>query len=307
MDSRNTSTINGWLQNNNLKLSNAGIESARLDCLVLLEHVLKKNRSWILAHGDEVLDVNTIASLNSLLDQREKRVPLAYIVSSKEFYGRKFKVTKEVLIPRPESEAIIELLLEKYGNEKLSAVATKNNWNLNQVENDNPLLSTPPSPLNTIIDIGTGSGILAITAKLELPQLHVIATDISISALQIARKNALLLGAKVQFKLQDFIKDGLPKMPKTRPYVIVANLPYVPKDLITSPEILKEPSKALFSENDGMDHYRKFWEQISLLKNKPEAVITEALDTQHETMYSFAAAAGFKLEKTTDLIQLFKP
>jgi len=245
-------TVAFWLQENTAKLQNLAIESARLDCLLLLEFVLEKPRDWLFAHDDELLTDSQSERLDACAKRRADRIPLAYITGSKEFYGRTFSVTENTLIPRPESEAIIEML------------------------RDINIKTT----INTVIDVGTGSGILAITAKLEFPDIHVSATDVSPQALTTARKNA-------------------------KHWQTHINLPYVPRKMITSPEILKEPGVALFSGEDGLDHYRAFWQHISDLNNKPLAVITESLASQHRPLESMAKDANYKLEKTTDLIQLF--
>lgn len=270
-------TITSWLKENTDRLKKAGVASARLDVTVLLEEVLQKDRAWLAAHSDEEINQEDLRKLNGFVTQRERRVPLAYILGSKEFYGRSFLVNKDVLIPRPESEAIIELLKEVTG-----------------IVDD----------VNTVIDIGTGSGCLAITVKKELPDVHVTGIDISDRALKVARKNARLHTAQIQWKKMDIQKE-FPKMPKTRPYIVVANLPYVPKKLITSEEITKEPPIALFSGSDGLDHYRMFWQQISTLKNKPFAILTESLISQHQQLESLGKSAGYSREKTTDLIQQF--
>lgn len=268
--------IEGWLKENISKLKSAGIESARLDCLLLLEHILKRSRVWILAHNDAKLSQSHLLELNTKVIQRISRTPLAYISKTQEFYGRKFYVDENVLIPRPESEAIIELLKELYTN----------------------------NSINTVIDIGTGSGILAITAKLELKDVHVTATDVSNWVLKIAKKNARDLKANIRFTQSDLL-DNLPQMPKTRPYVILANLPYVPKNLITSDEITKEPPIALFSGQDGLNHYRRFWQEIKKSKNQPQAIIIESLKTQHKHLIKLAEDSGYRLGKTLDLAQLF--
>lgn len=270
-------TVDLWLQKNTAKLQKLGIESARLDSLLILEFVLNRPRAWVLAHDDEQLTTIQLEKLDSCIKQRASRTPLAYIIGSKEFYGRSFIVNEDSLIPRPESEQIIEMLGSLHSK----------------------------TDINTVIDVGTGSGILAITAKLEFPDLHVGALDVSPSALKVARSNAKEYQVQIQFKLRDFAKDGLPKMPKTRPYVILANLPYVPIDMVASPEILKEPGLALFSGDDGLNHYRVFWRHINQLNNKPVAIITESLVSQHIALEYMAKDANYKLEKTTDLVQLF--
>lgn len=269
--------IQTWLNESEGTLKAANIESAHLDCQILLEHVLKKERSWIKAHNDESLSTDDLRKLDSYITQRQKRTPLAYIIGAKEFYGRSFLVNESVLIPRPESESIIELIKE----------------------------TSKATDINTVFDIGTGSGCLAITIKKELPDIHVTGIDISGAALQVAQKNARQLTAQIQWKQLDIEEGGLPPMPKTRPYVIVANLPYVPEGLITSPEITQEPGIALFSGADGLDHYRTLWQKISAAKNKPFAIITESLEGQHAALQHMAAAAGYQVSATQGLVQQF--
>lgn len=286
MTNKELITIQEWLQKNTRALENTGIESARLDCLLLLESELKKSREWILAHSDTELDSNVEQKLNKMCARRQTRQPLAYIIGSKEFYGHDFFVNKDVLIPRPESEAIIELLKE---------VVLSEQW---RVDSEKPTTNHQPP---TIIDIGTGSGCLAITAKLEFPDLHVIATDVSDAALSVARKNAKTLHADIEFKKSDLLSS----LPPLHSSIYLANLPYVPNNLITSEEITKEPAEALFSGSDGLDHYQRFWQQIEGLKNKPRAVIIESLKQQHPPMIELAQNAGYHLATTNTLCQLY--
>lgn len=269
--------IQTWLESTSHRLRVAGVKSARLDALLILESQLKKSREWLLAHTEDVIKNSDIRELNAKIAQRSERIPLAYITGTKEFYGYSFYVDKNVLIPRPETETLIEFL--------------------------NEIVST--SEINTIIDLGTGSGCLAIVVKLLHPDIHVTAVDVSSKALLIAKKNARTHKVQIQFKLADVTTD-LPKMPKTRAYVFLANLPYVPEDMITSTEITKEPAEALFSGTDGLDHYRSFWKHMRQLKNKPEFVITESLETQHPKMADLAQQSGYILKKTSTLAQLFK-
>ena len=104
------SSIANWLASATDQLRAIGITSARLDAELLLAHTLRKSRTWIHAHGDEMIDSRTKEIANARLDLRLDRVPIAYIIGHKEFYGRLFKVTASVLIPRPESEAVIDSL-----------------------------------------------------------------------------------------------------------------------------------------------------------------------------------------------------
>ncbi len=265
-------TISSWLNENIRKLKQAEIESARLDCLLLLGDVLKKKREWIVAHDDTEIDMSHLLELNTKVAQRLTRKPLAYVRSTQEFYGRNFYVDEAVLIPRPESESIINLLL-----------------------------TTNHQPLTTIVDIGTGSGILAITAKLELPDAKVIASDISKDALEVASKNSTNLHADIGFVKSDLLSS----IPDLQSSIFITNLPYVPSDLITSPEITHEPAQALFSGQAGLDLYQKFWQQIASLPSKPYIVITESLETQHHSMEEYAKQSGYTLFSTEVLAQKF--
>jgi len=272
-------TIHVWVIQNTTRLKNAGIESARLDCLLLLEHALGASREWLLANNEAAITKQNLEQLSEFVAQREKRIPLSYIIGSKEFYGRRFLVNKDVLIPRPESEVIIEMVLD----------AAKNNG------------------INTVIDVGTGSGCLAITLKKELPNVHVTGIDISSSALKVARKNARSHNTQVQWREMDITKNGIPNMPSTRPYIVTANLPYVPDGMITSEEITKEPELALFSGNDGLNHYRALWGAIDKTPHKPIFVITESLLEQHESLQKMATESGYQLTATNTLVQAFSP
>lgn len=278
-------TIADWLIKTMTKLHDAGVDSPRRDALVLLEDTIKKDRAWVVTHPEYDIPANKLRSVNLLVGKRLKRKPLAYIRGRAWFYGRFFNVNRDVMIPRPESESFIELL-------KL-------------ITDDTVKGST-----FHIIDVGTGSGCLAITAKLELPEAEVIAIDNSQKALEIAKKNARK--HKVQIK---FLKGNLLQPFRNTKYVIrntilIANLPYVPAGLVTSPEIAQEPAEALFSGKDGLDHYRQFFVQIAknsqFIRSKSvEYILTESLESQHAAMAKLAKAAGYKLEKTEVLVQLF--
>lgn len=262
----------------------AKIPSARLDCLVILEDTLEKSREWLLAHSDEQISITKVNILNKRLTQRLKHIPLAYITGRKEFYGRSFLVNSNVLIPRPESEDIIELL---------------KNFVPTRAKIYSPITTHSPPP--TIIDIGTGSGCLAITAKLELPGSKVIGIDNSREALLVAKQNAKHLDADVEFKISDLLES----VDISDNTVLLVNLPYVPTSLITSDEITKEPSTAIFSGLDGLDHNKRFWGQLAHTKVRNLVVISESLMSQHDTMTNFAKKSGFELSRAHGLAQMF--
>lgn len=265
-------TIQEWLDDATDKLKKHKIPSARLDSLVLLEHVLITPRVTLLSHPETDLPATTLVKLNSALAQRLDNIPVAYITNKKEFYGRDFLVNEHVLIPRPETESMIELV------------------NYLQLEAPN------------IIDIGTGSGCIAVTLALEIPDSTVVATDISTDALAVAKSNAKHLGAQVIFKQSDLFASV-----KNRAFdVVCANLPYVPSELVTSTEITKEPEQALFSGQDGLDHYRRFFIELAELSNHPRYAIVESLESQHAEVKKLAALAGYQLIQTDILVQLFE-
>ena len=154
--------INAWLAETIERLGQAGIGSARLDALILLEDETGKDRSYLLAHPEMVLPATSVAKLNKQIVQRSTHRPLAYIRGFTEFYGRRFKVNQRVLEPRPESETMIELL--------------------KQLKLDKPVIA----------DVGTGSGAIGITAALEIHTAEVDLYDIDSSCLAVARHNSLM-------------------------------------------------------------------------------------------------------------------
>lgn len=269
-------TIADWLFETMDRLGKAGVDSPRRDALVLLEDSLGKDRAWVLAHPEFELNVKGSAflTLEKKIERRVKREPLAYIRGKAWFYGRFFEVNSDVMIPRPESEAFIQLLKEIVEGSSFH-----------------------------IIDVGTGSGCLAITAELELLNATVSALDISPRALEIAKRNAQTLEAKVECIKSDLLSTVIDIIDSD--IIILANLPYVPDGLITSPEIEQEPALALFSGNDGLDHYRRLWQQIASIKNKPQFVLTESLEKQHSSVEKLAISSGYTMKKAEQLTQLF--
>jgi release factor glutamine methyltransferase len=172
--------IKDWIIDATRQLDAAGINSGRLDAEIILSHCLRRPRTYVHAHNDEQLDGRTLEVADARLLLRLDRVPIAYIIGHKDFYGRRFSVTTSTLIPRPESETLID---------ELKNLAPKN---LQLFDND---------PF-TIVDVGTGSGCLGITAKLELPDSRVTLLDISPYALKVAASNASRLHADVWFSVK---------------------------------------------------------------------------------------------------------
>ncbi len=265
-------TVLSWLQNAADQLQKAGISSARLDCLILLEDFLKINRAHVLAHPERVLSSAQIAILNKKITQRKRRIPLAYIRGKVAFYGREFMVNSDVLVPRPESEAMIDIL--------------KN-------------IELPDRP--HIVDIGTGSGCLGITAALEFPGAEVWLYDISTDALLIAKKNTSYLQAKnTQLKQQDLLEGNQQHFD-----VVLANLPYVPTDFEINADASHEPAIALFVGSDGLDAYRLLWQQLAKRPYPPKHVIIESLTEQHPELVTIAAGHGYTHNLAQGLAQYF--
>lgn len=271
-------SIHDWLQIASTKLVEVGVASARLDCLVLLSDELGRDKAWVLTHDDTPLKATQLTALEQNLARRLQHEPLAYIRGYSEFYGHKFAVSPDVLVPRPESESLIELLK----------------------------LQTKDRRPKTIIDVGTGSGCLAISAKLELPSVNVIALDISKKALNIAAKNATSLNAEINF-IQSNLLDALYDVDYRQPTVLIANLPYVPENYPINQAAKHEPTLALFSGDDGLDHYRQLFAQTTVLSSQPAAIITESLLTQHKDILEMAKKYGYQLQNSLGLAQYFQP
>jgi release factor glutamine methyltransferase len=255
------------------QLQSAGIGSARLDVLILLEDALHKDRAWILAHPEFQISPVKAGRLLRKAERRAKHVPLAYIRGHTEFYGRNFKVNRHVLEPRPESETMIELLKK---------------------------MRLPTKP--AIADIGTGNGAIGITAALEIPNSIVDLYDISAGCVAVAKHNVHLHELRLHVRKMNLLSRPL------RPYdIILANMPYVPEHWKINEAALHEPKIAIFGGKDGLDVYRKLFAQLARFTWKPRYVLTEALPPQHEKLAEIAVGHGFNLHLSDDFIQVFEP
>lgn len=267
-------TIQSWLDEAVTTLKSADVPTAQLDAEVLLADALQKDRSWLHAHPDYILQGDTLQKLDEQLSRRAQHVPLAYIRGKSEFYGREFIVTADTLQPRPETETMIDILKTIHPQR--------------------------------IIDIGTGSGCIAITAKLELPASEVSAVDISDSCLTIAKQNADTRHANIDVSKSDLLQDVPAK--KLMKSTICCNLPYVPENFEINTAASHEPEIALYGGADGLDYYRQLFEQILSLPEQFRSIhiLTESLPTQHEKLTSIAHQANYELKQTVDFIQHFQ-
>jgi len=261
-------TIAEWIKESANNLADNAIPSARLDAEIILAHTLNRPRTYLHAHGEDELDSRRRDIADARIQLRLDRVPIAYIIGHKEFYGRRFYVTPDVLIPRPESEAMITLL-KKY----------------------------LPKNAVQLVDVGAGSGALGITAKLELPNLAVTMLDISKSALKIAAKNAETYLADIK----TIESDLLNQYPLVAD-VILANLPYVDRTWNDrSPEIDSEPDVALYADDHGLKLIKELLSSAKAKLSKNGLIVLEADTRQHAAIVSFATNAGYKLLETDGL------
>ncbi len=241
-------TANQALQRAVEKLQKTGVDSPALDAELLLAQTLRKDRAWIFAHPEQHISRTAGQHFSKLIKRRAKREPMAYIVGHKEFYGLDFLVNRQVLIPRPETEVLVEQALEEIRK-----------W---KIENSGCV----------IVDVGTGSGAIAVALatglRIKKEELIIFAIDNSRAALNVARRNAKRHGVERKIKfLQGNLLEPL-KHDSTKTlehFVIVANLPYLPTAewRQTAPEVrLWEPRSALDGGRDGLRCYRQLFHQL---------------------------------------------
>lgn len=231
-----------------------------------------QDRSWLVAHEDLELAAFTKKQGNRLVKRRAQGEPLAYLLHKREFYGRDFVLNSEVLIPRPETETLIDLIKE---------------------------LDLPKRP--RFLEIGTGSGCIAITLALEFPQAEVLATDISADALEVAERNDRIYEGRVEFIKSDLLKDvdfGF----DGEFDVIVANLPYVNPnwEWLDQKALSFEPVTALFAIGEnGLALYRRLFEELEDRKKESGVnfAVIEADPCQQDELIQLAEGFGWNLWK----------
>jgi len=244
-------TIDSWLKDVSNELADAMIPSARLDAEIILAHTLNKPRTWLHAHGDEEIDPRRKDIADARAELRLERVPVAYIIGHKEFFGRRFMVSPDVLIPRPESEQLISAIKQIYQD--------------------------LPNKNVRLVDVGTGSGCLGISAKLECPQLEVWLSDVSKNALLVAEKNATQLNADVHVIESDLLAEV--SIPVN---ILIANLPYVDRSWQVSVDTKHEPQLALYADSNGLALIEQLLSQIPTKLESDGYVVLEADRRQHD-------------------------
>jgi release factor glutamine methyltransferase len=207
-------TLEGWLRNSGLP---------RLEARMLLQQVLDINHTYIIAHGQQPLSISEQASLNQLAQRRLAGEPLAYLLGWREFYSQRFQVSSAVLIPRPETEHLVEAALAHLPEQ------------------------------GTLWDLGTGSGVIAVTVACERPDAQVWAADISAEALAVASSNATALQANVHFG-QGSWYQAQPQPALHSVDVIVSNPPYIPAhdQHLQQGDLRFEPQHALTDNHNGL-------------------------------------------------------
>ena len=252
------------------QLERHGVSSPRLNAEVLTAHCLSVEKTYLYTHDERELTPEETQRLEDSVYERISGVPVQYIVGRQEFFGRYFTVNPAVLIPRPETEFIVEAMLE----------------------------IQPPAG-SRIIDVGTGSGCIGITLALELPEAHVTVTDVSFEALLVAQSNAANLGATVSIACMDLLHAATGRFD-----FIVSNPPYVSRKEISRLQVEvreHEPEVALYGDDDGLAAYRSLIPSAERLLRPGGYFIAEMGFGMEERVLSLFGAAWEKLPTKTDL------
>ncbi len=249
-------------------------ESSRVDAELLLGFVLQKNNAWLMAHGDDELPDESHRKFSSLLDRRKAGEPIAHIIGSRGFWTLDLAVTADTLIPRPETELLVELAISK---------------------------CLPYKKLR-VLDLGSGTGAIALAIATECKNAEVIAVDKSAAAIGVAQGNARVNNLPVEFKLSDWFSA----LENQKFDLVVSNPPYIPEQdpHLSQGDLRFEPLSALVSGVDGLDDIRKI---ISQAPNHclPKAwlMIEHGFD-QGEAIRTLFSNAGFSnVETVQDLEQ----
>ena len=265
-------TIQDILTSGTAYLEARGIEGARHSMQCLTAHVLGCNRTWLYLHYDDPLSEEKLSPLRELLKRRGKGEPLQHLLGCTEFFRREFRTDSRALIPRPETEELVELALQMADGK----------------------------PGMRVLDMGCGSGVIGITMALELLRHRpdVVMADISDAALSLTLENAAALGAKVKtyrsdlFSAWDTPAEGAVQPPDLFDLVL-ANLPYVPEGEHVSAEVQHDPATALYGGADGLDIVRRFVRDALPHLASGALVMLEVGHDQGETTRALMEKAGY--------------
>lgn len=263
-------TIGALLQWTQQYFAGKGIDSPRLDAEILLAHVLHKERIYLYAHYDEPLNGEELAAYRAMVKKRADRLSVAHILGTKAFMGLDFKVSEDVLIPRPETEVLVETVV---------AAAE----------------GTAPS----IVDIGTGSGAIVLSLLHYLPQAKGIGVDISPKALAIAAENGKALG--LDGRVTWIESDLFTNVPQGPYDWIVSNPPYLTQHDMEElqPEVRHDPALALYGGADGLDIYRRLAkESPAFVKRGGHCIVEIGAGQTQDVSAIFTADGAYEHEKT---------
>lgn len=264
-------TIGSILQWTQQYFDHKGIESPRLDAEILLSHVLCKERIYLYAHYDEPLNADELAAYREVIQKRANRLSVAHILGKKAFMGLDFKINTDVLVPRPETEMLVESILER--------------------EDKNKELS--------ILDIGTGSGAILISLAYYMKNIQGTGVDISPQALAVAKENSESLG--VSGRLTWLESDLFANVPNETFDWIVSNPPYLTsQDMeILQPEVRYDPECALYGGSDGLDLYRRLASDSPKYVKSGGCVAVEIGKGQEKSVISiFTEGTAYEYDKT---------
>lgn len=263
-------TIGALLQWTQQYFAGKGIDSPRLDAEILLAHVLHKERIYLYAHYDEPLNGEELAAYRAMVKKRADRLSVAHILGTKAFMGLDFKVSEDVLIPRPETEMLVETVVTA-------------------AEGTAPV----------IIDIGTGSGAIVLSLLHYLPQATGTGVDISTKALAIAAENGRSLG--LDDRVTWIESDLFTNVPQGPYDWIVSNPPYLTQHDMEElqPEVRHDPALALYGGDDGLDIYRRLAkESPAFVKRGGHCIVEIGAGQTQDVSAIFTADGAYEHEKT---------
>jgi len=251
--------LSSWLEETRKSLESIS-HGPGLDGQILLMHELGKTKSWILAHPEYELESNNIASLHSKVNRARQGEPIPYIIGHWEFYALDFLITPDVLIPRPETEMIVDMAVDWIKKQEGS---------------------------KRVLDMGTGSGCIAVAIALHAPKLLIVGVDSSEKALGVAQKNAEKFHVENQIR---FLQSNLFSNINDRFDVICANLPYIPNfELSALPVSKYEPNAALDGGEDGLAVISLFLGDAGLFISHPGLILCEHGIGQEDKVRKMAA------------------
>jgi release factor glutamine methyltransferase len=258
------------------RLYRASIPSERMTTALLLAHVLGVERPHVVAHPERELTDEEARAFKDAIARRAAGEPFQYITGRQEFYGLEFEVTPDVLIPRPDTEVIVD------GAKRLWA-------------------GLPEREGRWVLDLGTGSGAIAVALARELPGARVVATDVSEAALAVAARNAARHAPDVRLLRADLV-DAF-----SGPFAMIAtNLPYIPAPVVEGLQAEvrdHEPRVALVGGEDGLDLYRRFFDRLPAVLAPDGVVLCECGFTQSSALERLAAERGLRFVDRLDDLQ----